>query len=106
MLCAIVLFSFSCTGNPTFINSKSPLIGKWEAFSEIIFYDWSDASGDHVTLEFLNDGTFIENYFGAINAGSYRIIEPNRIAFKMGPFNTVSEFLNLWKRTYNKRCFA
>jgi hypothetical protein len=89
VLCSIVLLSLSCT---TVTKPKNPLIGKWEAFSEIVFYDWSDVSGDHITLEFLNDGTFIENYVGATNAGSYRIIEQNRIEFKMGPFDTVAEF--------------
>jgi len=91
VLCSIVLFSFSCTGNPTVTKPKNPLIGKWEAFSKFAFDEWYDVSGDHITLEFLNDGTLIVNYNGAI-AGSYRIIDQNRIEYKIEQFDTVAEF--------------
>jgi len=62
MLCSILLFSLSCTGNPTVTKPKNPLIGKWQAFSGHSWNGWKDRSGDDLTLEFFDDGTFIDTW--------------------------------------------
>jgi len=96
VLCSIVLFSLSCAGNPTVIKPKNPLIGRWEVFSYFwdgTWYPVTEAWEGFTTLEFLEDGTFIGSpHNGETFAGSYRIINQNRIEFKTGPVDTVAEF--------------
>jgi len=93
VLCSIVLFSLSCT---TVTKPKNPLIGKWELFSYFDDGAWhtvTKAWYGFTTLEFLEDGTFIGSpRYGNTFAGSYRIINQNRIEFKTGPVDTVAEF--------------
>lgn len=97
ILCSIVLFSLSCTGNPTVSKPKNPLIGKWEAFSGLFWSGWTDVSNSNtITLEFLDDGTLIYTWGEFVKkslAGSYRFIDQNRIELKFESIiTTVVEF--------------
>ena len=75
VLCSIVLFSFSCAGNPTVTKPKNPLIGKWE----VIDSNSRELLGMlyvGVELEFLEDGTLI---VGGGAASSYKILDQTRV---------------------------
>ena len=96
VLCSIVLFSLSCAGNPTVTKPKNPLIGKWEAFSVQYYWlnKWNIGSASGVTLEFFDDGIFIERSYKGPESGSYKIIDENhvRLIFSGSNYSCVSEF--------------
>jgi len=97
ILCLIVLFSFSCAGNPIVTKPKNPLVGKWEVFS-VHWTDgrWENVSASDLTFEFFDDGTLITSSKSenGSSVGSYKIIDQNRVELKIyeGGIGSVFKF--------------
>jgi hypothetical protein len=72
---------------------KNSLIGKWKLREEVVRGYRYDRSNWVYFLEFLEDGTVIMTDSSGSYAGSYKIIDENRVSFSGPLVNTVFDYI-------------